>query len=62
MAYGPGARGGGVRRTAWLEAHARSFGLFIGGEWAAGKGESFETLNPATGKPLARLAQAARPK
>ena len=44
----------------WLVRHGRSFELFIGGRWVpATSGESFETLNPATAKPLAHVAQAA---
>ena len=57
MAYGP-APEAVAPALAWLDAHDRRFGLFIGGAWTPGKGETFETLNPATGKPLARLAQA----
>jgi aldehyde dehydrogenase (NAD+) len=57
MAYGPAPEGAGPAH-AWLDTHQRRFGLFIGGAWVAGEGETFETLNPATGKPLARLAQA----
>ena len=41
----------------WLKRHAAGFSLFIGGEWqAAQSGESFETVDPATGKVLARIA------
>ena len=57
MAYGPAPEGVGPV-NAWLEGHGRRLGLFIGGVWTRGEGESFETLNPATGKPIARLAQA----
>ncbi len=57
MAYGP-APEAVAPAQAWLEAHDRRFGLFIGGAWSLGKGETFETVNPATGKPLARLTQA----
>jgi aldehyde dehydrogenase (NAD+) len=56
MAYGPAPEGAGPAR-AWLDGHERRFGLFIGGGWTAMAGESFETLNPATGAPLARLRQ-----
>jgi len=43
----------------WLDRHDRTFGLFIGGRWVkAASGESFETVNPATGNPIARVAQA----
>jgi aldehyde dehydrogenase (NAD+) len=57
MAYGP-APEAAAPAHAWLDRHGRSFGLFIGGAWTAPEGERFETLNPATGKPLARLRQA----
>src|SRR5688572_21957240 len=57
MAYGPAPEAAGPA-NAWLEGHGRRFGLFIGGAWTEGEGDSFETLNPATGKPIARLAQA----
>jgi len=57
MAYGP-APEAVAPAHAWLERHDRRFGLFIGGAWTAGDGETFEALNPATGKPLARLTQA----
>ncbi len=57
MAYGP-APEAVAPAHAWLERHGRRFGLFIGGSWTEPEGETFETLNPATGKPLARLTQA----
>jgi aldehyde dehydrogenase (NAD+) len=57
MAYGP-APEGAKPAQAWLERHERRFGLFINGKWSSPGDESFETLNPATGKPLARLTQA----
>jgi aldehyde dehydrogenase (NAD+) len=58
MEYGPAPESDEQAR-AWLDAHGRAFGLFIGGEWvAAASGESFETANPATGAVLARIAQA----
>jgi aldehyde dehydrogenase (NAD+) len=57
MEYGPAPEAVGPA-NAWLDAHGRRFGLFIGGEWTDGDRETFETLNPATGKPIARLAQA----
>jgi aldehyde dehydrogenase (NAD+) len=57
MAYGP-APEAIAPAQAWLEGHGRHFGLFVGGAWTSPGGESFETLNPATGKPLARLTQA----
>ncbi|HEY8258022.1 MAG TPA: aldehyde dehydrogenase family protein [Gemmatimonadales bacterium] len=57
MAYGP-APEAVAPAQAWLEQHGRRFGLFIEGRWTEGKGETFETFNPATGNPLARLTQA----
>src|SRR3954452_5192032 len=57
MAYGP-APESPAPAQAWLEQHRRAFGLFIGGEWTTPGTETFETLNPATGKPLAWLTQA----
>src|SRR5919197_703097 len=57
MAYGP-APEAMAPAQAWLEQHGRRFGLFIGGTWTAAGAELFETLNPATGKPLAVLTQA----
>jgi aldehyde dehydrogenase (NAD+) len=57
MAYGPAPEAAGPANE-WLDRHGRRFGLFIGGAWSAADGETFETLNPATGKPLSRLTQA----
>jgi aldehyde dehydrogenase (NAD+) len=57
MAYGP-APEAVAPAHAWLEQHGRRFGLFIGGVWTAPGAETFETLNPATGKPLAEVTQA----
>ncbi len=57
MAYGP-APEAVAPAQAWLERHGRRFGLFIGGEWSEPGSETFEALNPATGKPLAALTQA----
>ncbi|HEU5039982.1 MAG TPA: aldehyde dehydrogenase family protein [Gemmatimonadales bacterium] len=57
MAYGP-APEAVAPAQAWLENRGRRFGHFIGGRWTEPGAESFETLNPATGKPIARLSQA----
>jgi aldehyde dehydrogenase (NAD+) len=57
MSYGP-APESATPAHAWLEEHGRQFGLFIGGEWTRGEGDSFDTMNPATGQPIARLTQA----
>jgi len=57
MAYGP-APEAVAPAHAWLDRHGRRFGLFVGGVWTPAGEETFETLNPATGKPLAQLTQA----
>jgi len=57
MAYGP-APEAAAPAQAWLDQHGRRFGLFIGGRWTAPGSETFDTLNPATARPLARLTQA----
>jgi aldehyde dehydrogenase (NAD+) len=57
MEYGPAPEGAGPANE-WLESRGRRFGLFIDGKWTAAEGEAFETLNPANGKPIARLRQA----
>ncbi|MFN8095234.1 MAG: aldehyde dehydrogenase family protein [Vicinamibacteria bacterium] len=56
MEYGPApeAAGPAIR---WLEAHGRAFGTFVDGGFTA-PGELFDSLNPATGEPLAKLTQA----
>ena len=41
----------------WLEGRKRTLGHFIGGEIVPGE-RHFDSMNPATGKPLARIAQA----
>ena len=57
LEYGP-APESADRAQAWLEERGRSFGLFIGGEWVEGAGaETFDTVNPANGMALARIAQ-----
>ena len=56
MEYGPAPEDPGEVNK-WLDAHKRSFGHFINGEWTK-VGASFETKNPATGEVLASIAQA----
>jgi aldehyde dehydrogenase (NAD+) len=58
MAYGP-APESAKPAEAWLESHARTFGLFIGGVWSE-PGQLFDTVNPGTGRPLAQVTQATR--
>ena len=56
MEYGPAPEAAGPA-LAWLDEHERTFGHFIGGAFVRGKGH-FDSINPATGKKLARIAQA----
>jgi len=58
MEWGPAPEAAGPA-LAWLDAHGRRFGLFIGGGWVDSRdGDTFETANPATREPLARVVQA----
>ena len=58
MEYGPAPEARN-EADAWLATRDFSKALFIGGEWrAAASGNSFATEDPATGKPLARIADA----
>jgi aldehyde dehydrogenase (NAD+) len=43
---------------AWLDAHGRSFGHFIGGKWhKSSSAQKFETKDPSTGKVIATVTQ-----
>jgi aldehyde dehydrogenase (NAD+) len=55
MSWGPAPEAPG-KAVAWLERHGRRFGHFIGGEFTAA-GETFATVNPATGVELAQVTQ-----
>lgn len=55
MDYGPAPESDAEAR-AWLSRHDKGFGHFIGGGWVNGKSH-FDTLEPATGKVLAKLSQ-----
>jgi len=58
LEYGP-APESPSRVTKWLEAHDSRFGLYVGGEWREPRGgEHFAAANPATGRDIARIAQA----
>jgi aldehyde dehydrogenase (NAD+) len=58
MEYGPAPESASPALR-WLEERGGTTQLFIGGEWRPPHdGEYFDTHNPATNKPLARLAQA----
>jgi aldehyde dehydrogenase (NAD+) len=56
LEYGP-APEDATPANAWLDAHGRTFGHFIDGRFTAGQ-DHFDTVNPATGQGLARIAQA----
>jgi aldehyde dehydrogenase (NAD+) len=57
MDYGPAPEAADAA-NAWLEQHKRTFNLFIDGKFVKSKsGEYFETVNPATTKVLAKVAQ-----
>jgi aldehyde dehydrogenase (NAD+) len=58
MSYGP-APEGPKEANDWLERHGRDFGHFIAGRFSkAADAESFTTINPATAREIARVAQA----
>ena len=56
MEYGPAPESATLANR-WLDGHGRRFGLFIDGAFTA-PGKTFESVNPATAKPLARVTQA----
>jgi aldehyde dehydrogenase (NAD+) len=56
MAYGP-APEAAAPALAWISARGPEMPLYINGGWV-GTTAHFDSLNPATGKPLARIAQA----
>ena len=56
MEYGPAPEAASPALT-WLGSHGGQFQLFIDGRWVEPAGGGyFETLNPATAKPLAKIA------
>jgi aldehyde dehydrogenase (NAD+) len=58
LEYGP-APESPVTAIEWLEKHNRRLELFIDNAWVKPDGgEYFDTINPASAKPLARIAQA----
>jgi aldehyde dehydrogenase (NAD+) len=56
MEYGPAPEAAGPALE-WLDSHGRTFGHFIAGAFAPGR-DHFDSVNPATGKQLAKIAQA----
>lgn len=55
MSYGPAPESDAEVR-AWIARHQGTFGHYIGGQWVAGQ-STFPVLEPATGNPLAQVAQ-----
>ncbi|MDA9430641.1 aldehyde dehydrogenase family protein [Bradyrhizobium sp. CCBAU 51627] len=57
MEYGPAPEADGEAR-AWLKRHDATFGHFISGKFVSpASGRHLATIEPATGKPLAKIAQ-----
>ncbi|MDE1161546.1 MAG: aldehyde dehydrogenase family protein [Acidobacteriaceae bacterium] len=57
MEYGP-APEDASEVIKWLDAHKRTFGHYIDGEWTKPGKATFATKNPATGETLATIASA----
>ncbi len=56
--YGPAPESGSAAQS-WLEERGRRMQLYIDGRWMEPvEAEYFDTVNPATGKPIASVAQA----
>ncbi|MGH7504146.1 MAG: aldehyde dehydrogenase family protein, partial [Longimicrobiales bacterium] len=55
--YGPAPESAALAH-AWLDSHARRFGHYIGGRWSEPAGGThFDTVNPASARALAAVAQ-----
>ncbi|HLY28998.1 MAG TPA: aldehyde dehydrogenase family protein, partial [Aggregatilineales bacterium] len=58
MDYGPAPESANIAQD-WLKQHGPKMNMFINGRWVApGGGEFFDSINPATAKPIAQIAQA----
>ncbi|MGD8279264.1 MAG: aldehyde dehydrogenase family protein [Gemmatimonadota bacterium] len=58
LEYGPAPESAGPVFE-WLDRHGRHFGVHIGGTWVnPPDAERFDSVNPATAKPIARIIQA----
>jgi aldehyde dehydrogenase (NAD+) len=55
MEYGPAPESDSPAR-AWLSSHNATFGHFIGGTWTK-PGQTFDVIDPSSGKGLARVTQ-----
>jgi aldehyde dehydrogenase (NAD+) len=56
MEYGPAPESADPAE-AWLNSRGREILPFIGGDFRRPEGEFFDTVNPGTGKPFAKVAQ-----
>jgi aldehyde dehydrogenase (NAD+) len=60
MEYGPAPESASPA-VRWLEEHGRATRLYVAGAWRDPEGgEFFDSVNPATNQPLAKVAQASR--
>ncbi len=60
MEYGPAPESASIAQE-WLKAHGPQMSMYINGEWVRPTGgEYFDSVNPATGKPLIQIAQAGK--
>ncbi len=58
MEYGPAPESAKPAQE-WLDAHQRRFGMYIDGAWTTPDDEQlFESVNPATAEPIAKITQA----
>ncbi|MBB3169497.1 aldehyde dehydrogenase family protein [Simiduia aestuariiviva] len=58
MSYGP-APEDNTKVVSWLADHKKGFGLYIDGQWQKpASGKYFDSVNPATGDKLGKVAQA----
>ena len=55
MEYGPAPESDAPARS-WLSSHGSTFGHFIGGAWTK-PGQTFDVMDPSTGKRLAKVTQ-----
>jgi len=61
LEYGPAPESDAAARQ-WIAAHGGTFGFFIDGTWVEpAPGETFETVHPGDGTPLAVVGQAGAP-
>ncbi len=58
MDYGPAPEGSGPAQK-WLAEHDSKFGVYVDGKWLSPEGGRwFDSIDPATGKPIAQILDA----